>query len=74
MRCVICKHGETVPGSTIVVLTRATTTVVFREVPAAVCTNCGEEYVDSDTTARLIEQAENAVQSGVEIDVRRFAA
>src|SRR2546422_8301609 len=46
MKCVICQFGETEPGTTTVTLTRGETTVVIRDVPAQVCTTCGEEYVD----------------------------
>jgi hypothetical protein len=28
-------------------------TLVVKDVPAQVCDNCGEEYVDADVTARL---------------------
>ena len=45
MNCVICKHGETRPGKTTVTLERKATTVVIKNVPAQVCSNCGEEYV-----------------------------
>jgi len=44
-------------------------TIVFREVPALVCENCGEAFHDED----LLKQAEQAALAGVEIDVRRFA-
>ena len=74
MKCVICKHGETEPGVTTVTLTRGNTTVVFRGVPAQICDNCGEEYVDEETTARLLAIAEEAVRSGVQVDVRDYFA
>jgi YgiT-type zinc finger domain-containing protein len=48
MKCVICKQGETQPGTAIVTLTRETLTLVVRDVPAQVCENCGEEYVDEE--------------------------
>jgi len=34
----------------------------------------GEEYVDDVTTARLLEVAEQAAQSGVEVEVRDYVA
>lgn len=72
MKCPICKHGETRPGTVSVTLERSATTVVFRDVPADICDNCGEVFHREDVTAALLRQAEAAVQSGVEIDVRRF--
>ena len=74
MKCVICRHGQTEPGRTTVTLTRGNTTVVFRDVPALICDNCGEEYVDEGTTARLLAIAEEAARSGVQVDVRDYIA
>ncbi len=74
MKCVICQYGETEPGTTTVALTRDETTIVIREVPALICTTCGEEYVDAETGARLSEIAERAVEEGVQVDVRRYQA
>ena len=54
MRCVICKVGETQPGKTTVTLERGGTTLVFKDVPAQVCPNCGEAYVDEEITKRLL--------------------
>ena len=48
-------------------------TIVFREVPALVCENCGEAFHDEAVAAALLKQAEQAALAGVEIDVRRFA-
>ena len=74
MKCVVCRNGETGPGTATVALTRTDTTVVIRHVPARVCDNCGEEYVDADTTARLLGLAEAAVAAGVQVDVREYIA
>ena len=72
MKCVICRHGETAPGAATVTLTREDTTLVVKDVPAQVCGNCGEEYVDSEITERLLEAAEEAVKAGVQVDVRSY--
>ena len=74
MMCVICRHGETRDGTATVTLERKGVTLVIRSVPARVCDNCGEEYVDDDTASRLLELLDEAVRSGVEVDVRRYAA
>lgn len=74
MICMICKHGETRSGTATVTLEREGTTLVIKGVPAQVCANCGEEYVDEDTTARLLRTAEEAVRTGVQVDVRQYAA
>jgi YgiT-type zinc finger domain-containing protein len=74
MKCVICQYGETEPGTTTVALTRDETTIVIRDVPALICTTCGEEYVDAVTGKRLSQIAEAAVIEGVQVDVRRYRA
>ena len=74
MNCGICKHGETQPGFVTVTLEREGMTLVFKGVPAQVCTNCGEAYVDETTTAQLLDDAEHAVKAGVHVEVRTFKA
>jgi len=74
MQCVICKHGELDAGTTTVTLERDDVTLVFKEVPAHVCENCGESYVDEAVTRQLLNEAENAVSAGVEVDIRHFRA
>lgn len=74
MTCVICKNGETRPGTATVTLERESATVVIKGVPAHVCKNCGEEYVDEGITARLLKTAEEAVRAGVQVDVRTYEA
>ena len=72
MRCVICKQGETKPGKTTVTLERNGMTLVFKGVPANVCANCGEEYVDEKTTKQLLKAAEEAAKAGVQVDIREY--
>lgn len=74
MKCVICKNGETEPGTTTILLERDNTTIVIKQVPAEVCQNCGEGYVDEETTDRLLQMAEDAIKSGVQVDIRQFIA
>ncbi len=74
MTCVICKSSETQPGTATVTLEREGATVVIKRVPARVCKNCGEEYVDESVTARLLKIADEAVRAGVQVDVRTYAA
>jgi YgiT-type zinc finger domain-containing protein len=74
MKCVICKKGETQPGKVTVTLDKDGATLVFRGVPARVCTNCGEEYVDGEITASLLASATEAARSGIEVEVRQYSA
>lgn len=74
MRCVICKQADVVPGTATVTLERDRLTLVIKHVAARVCPNCGEEYVDEVAAASLMRTAEQAVQAGVQVDVREYAA
>jgi YgiT-type zinc finger domain-containing protein len=60
MNCVVCRHGETRPGTTTVTLQRDGCTLVVNEAPADVCENCGEAYVDEAVTERLLEMTSEA--------------
>lgn len=74
MKCAICKTGMTAAGLVTVTLERGESTIVFKGVPAQVCENCGEQYVDERVTSDLLQQAQAAVGSGVQVEVRSFAA
>ena len=74
MKCVICKTGRAIKGVTTVTLQREETVVVIKGVPADVCENCGEYYLDRETTARVYEQANGAVARNAEVEILRFAA
>ncbi len=74
MKCVICKQGETQPGKATVTLERNGMTLVIKNVPARVCANCGEEYVDEKAASRLLREAEEAARAGVQVDIREYIA
>lgn len=74
MKCPICKHGNTRAGVASITLERGQSTVMFKRVPAQVCDNCGEVFHDAAVTRSLLQQADQAAQKGVEVDVRRYAA
>jgi YgiT-type zinc finger domain-containing protein len=74
MKCVICREGQTTPGQATVTLQRGDSTIIFKNVPAQVCGNCGEYYLSEYVTDQLLTRAEAAVQSGAELEILRFAA
>ena len=73
MKCMICKHGETKQGITTVTLEKGSSTIIFKEVPAQICDNCGEKYIDDSTTKELLNKARKIVNNGVEVDIRKYA-
>ncbi|MBF0112541.1 MAG: type II toxin-antitoxin system MqsA family antitoxin [Desulfamplus sp.] len=74
MRCVICKNGKTHKGHVTTNLQRGDTSVIIKNVPADICENCGEYYLDEKTTDFILKQAEDAVKKGAEVEILRFAA
>ncbi|MDQ6958793.1 MAG: type II toxin-antitoxin system MqsA family antitoxin [Mariprofundaceae bacterium] len=70
----MCRAYKAGKGAVTVPLVRGETTVIFKNVPADVCQNCGEYYLDETTTQNLLEYAEEAVKRGAEIEVIRLAA
>jgi YgiT-type zinc finger domain-containing protein len=74
MKCIICRHGETSQGLVTVPLQRGDSTIIFKNVPAEVCGNCGEYYLSQEVTDQLLIRAEEAVQRGAEVEILKFAA
>ncbi len=74
MKCVICKNGETRPGTVTVALHRGETTVLVKGTPAEVCQNCGEYYLEEQVTQKLYAQAEEAARRHAEVEILRYAA
>ncbi len=68
MKYMICKHGETKKWTTTVTLEKAGSTIVFKEVLAHICHNCGEEYIDDFITKELLKKAREIIKNGVEVD------
>jgi YgiT-type zinc finger domain-containing protein len=74
MKCVICQHGYTEKGFTTVTLERNESVLVFKKVPADICDNCGEVYLDSTINQSLLSKAEKALQRGVFLEMVNFTA
>lgn len=74
MTCLTCKVGIPELGFTTVTLERNGAIIVFKDVPARICPNCGEKYFDTDITSRLLTQAQDAVAKGAELEVIRLQA
>ena len=72
MICVICKNGETEPGTTLFTFEEGEMIVVVKDIPAEICNNCGEGYFDSETVGRLLEESVGEVNYDVEVEVRNY--
>jgi len=74
MKCAICRNGMTESGYTTVLLERNDTTLVFKNVPAQICTNCGEEYISSEISRAILSRAREESDRGITLEMLRFAA
>jgi YgiT-type zinc finger domain-containing protein len=74
MRCMICKQCVTQPGTTTVTLERDCLTMVIKCVPADVCQNCGEAYVDEHVAIELLTSAERSAEAGAQVEIRQYTA
>lgn len=74
MKCVICKKATTKPGTTTITLERGCLTMVVKCVPALVCPNCGEAYLDEDVTAKLLKDAQERANAGAQVEIRQYVA
>ncbi len=72
MKCAICKSGYTENGFTTVTLERDQTTLVFKQVPAEICENCGETYLSSEINQQLFKQAEHELRRGVFLEMLNY--
>ena len=72
MTCVMCEMGSTKRGTATFTAEREGRMVVFRNVPADVCENCGESYFDGDTVDRLQRVFEDELANGAEFALRDF--
>lgn len=74
MKCAICKNGSTKNEHVTVTLDRDQTILVFKDVPAQVCDNCGEEYISAEINRRLLDLASEAARRGVKLELLQYAA
>lgn len=70
MRCAVCKNGETKKGKSVITLTKGKLVLTFKNVPAQICHDCSEEYIDEDTTNQLLQIANESFKKGVAFDLR----
>lgn len=48
--------------------------MIFKEVPAEICDNCGEYYLTEEISGKILKYAEEAAQKGAEVEILKFAA
>jgi len=70
-KCPLC-GGEKKPGYTIYSVDLGFGVVVVRRVPAKVCSQCGEEWIDAGTAKELEKIVNSARKTHSELEVLSF--
>jgi len=63
MKCLICKNTHMKEGTTILPIERGNAILLITDIPAQVCTNCGEPYLNEET-ARDVQKLANETLAG----------
>ncbi len=74
MKCVICREGDLFPGFSTVKAQRGESLVIIKGVPADICQNCGESYLDETVAQKVSKQFEDALSRHVEVEIFRYVA
>ena len=72
MHCYICEVGEVRAGKATMTLERKGVTYVVNNVPALICQECGENYIDDATKSLLLKISHSPTPAGVHVDIREF--
>lgn len=70
-KCVFCK-GDTEPGLATFTVDLGKCVVVVRNVPADICTQCGEAYYSTEVTQRLYKIAQTLQENMTEVAVVNY--
>lgn len=69
MHCVICKVGETQKAKARFTVEKEGAFLVFANMDADVCDNCGEAYFDATTAKQLQQKADEEFKKGNPIEL-----
>src|SRR5258706_15813995 len=58
MTCVVCKNKKMTRGTTVLPIERGKAVLLVTNIPARICANCGEPYID-EKTAKEVEALAN---------------
>ena len=65
MNCPLCK-SKMIEGTTVLTFKMESTQIlVIKDVPALICDQCGEEYVNLQTSKNVEKQVNKAVADGI---------
>jgi YgiT-type zinc finger domain-containing protein len=69
MKCVICKTGDCIVGTTNFTNIIKEKLVVVKNVKASICNNCGEAYFDTDAVNYIQQKTKEAIKNNEEVEL-----
>jgi YgiT-type zinc finger domain-containing protein len=72
--CPTCRNGNLAPGHTTVTLERGEALIIFKDVPAEVCDNCGAYFLNEEISNELFRKANEAVKNGAQVEILKITA
>jgi len=73
MICLICRQAQLVPGFTSVKLDHEEINLTVSGVPASVCPNCGDAYLDETAATRLLQIVKQSIESGEPMEFLEYS-
>ncbi len=64
MTCLVCKHNRFKKGTTILPIERRKVILLITDIPARVCENCSETYLDEETAEGVQDLANRTLAAG----------
>ncbi len=71
-KCQIC-GGNFEPGFTTISKDNDTNLIVFRKVPALICSNCGEEYIDDKVLTKIEKKLSKRKDKSEQIEILEYS-
>lgn len=71
MECVICK-GKLIEGKVNHIVDIDGHIIIIKNVPANICTQCGEYYVDTNIALKLEELIDGVINSNAEVLILNY--
>lgn len=65
MICLVCKHRKMERGTTILPIERDREILLITDIPAQVCANCGETYLEEETAKGVQELARKTLSGEI---------
>jgi YgiT-type zinc finger domain-containing protein len=65
MRCLVCKHNRFKKGTTVLPIERGNAILLVTDIPARVCTNCGDSYLEEEVAQNVQEIANDSLSGEI---------